>query len=147
MRIISFSSWYVVVGQADKASLARRAQSYTPVCICTYKAITEEKNYLISQGFIIRNQSLIDGVPKFVPFSNSFLHKLGCQFYFKDTGKVIKLLSYSERGENLQYKLKLVSKKSEKSSTVKAALGQKINIAAYDFDSDVIEYELVVNMP
>ena len=107
---------------------------------------SKEKNYFISQGSIIRNQSITDGVPKFVPFSNSFLHKLGCQFYFKDTGKVIKLLSYSERGENLQYKIKLICTKKKKSSTVKAALGQKINIAAYDFDSDVIDYELFVKL-
>ena len=108
---------------------------------------SKEKNSIMSHGLIIRNQSIIDGIPKFVSFNNKFLHKLGCQFYFKDTGRVIKIFSYSKKGDKLQYKLRLESKKSGKSSTVKAVVGEKINIAAYDFDSDIIEYELVVNMP
>ena len=107
---------------------------------------SKEKNSIMSCGLIIRNQSIIDGIPKFVSFNNKFLHKLGCQFYFKDTGRVVKIFSYSKKGDKLQYKLILESKKSGKSSKVKAVVGEKINIAAYDFDSDVIEYKLIVNM-
>ena len=63
---------------------------------CQYPPVIRQEGSLFTSGTILRGKSLVNGVPKYVPFNNSFLETLGCQFYFKSIGGVIEIFSFSK---------------------------------------------------
>ena len=109
---------------------------------CQYPSVISFENFVKTNGIILRKKSLVNGVPKFVPFNNSFLEILGCQFYFKNDGGIIKIFSYSQHKEEYQYQLTLFSEGL--TSTLKAKIGEKRTIAAWNLDPSKVEYELII---
>ena len=112
---------------------------------CQYPPVLRLGDYIRTSGTILRELSLVDGVPKFVPFNNSLLETLGCQFYFKNKGGAVEITSYSAGGEAYEYQLTLSSKNTHKTSPMRARIGEKRRVAAFDLDSSCVRYELVVN--
>ena len=107
---------------------------------CKNTQSVHKKCRLVTNGVIHRNESLIRGIPKFVPFCNAFLRIQDCQFYFKDLGRTIKILSYSGKNESLTYKLTISDKHCK--MKFKSSIGKRINVDSKDFDSEVLDYKL-----
>jgi len=102
-------------------------------------------DHLKARGTILRHQSLAKGVHRFVPFNNTFLETLGCQFYFKNREGVIDISSYSVGGKEYEYHLTLSSKNTTKTSHVSASLGERRRVAVFGLDSSCLQYEIVIN--
>jgi hypothetical protein len=111
---------------------------------CQYPPVLRLENHSKCSGTILREKSLVKGVQKFVPFNNSFLETLGCQFYFKNKGAVIEITSYCLGGEEYEYQLTLASKNTHKMSPMRAKVGERRRVAAFELDSFCVEYQLVV---
>jgi len=111
---------------------------------CQYPPIEREGHLLKTRGTLLRDKSFVNGVQTFVPFNNSFLEVLGCQFYFKNKEGVIEITSYSQEGQEYEYQLTLSSKNSNKTSPVKARIGERRRVAAFELDNSSVQYDLVV---
>merc|ERR1712013_234564 len=112
---------------------------------CQCPPIQRDGHLLRTRGTLLREKSFVNGVQTFVPFNNSFLEPLGCQFYFKNKEGVIEINSYSQEGQEYDYQLTLSSKNSNKTSPVRARIGERRRVAAFELDKYSVQYELVVN--
>ena len=112
---------------------------------CQCPPIQRDGHLLRTRGTLLREKSFVNGVQAFVPFNNSFLEPLGCQFYFKNKEGVIEINSYSQEGREYEYQLTLSSKNSNKTSPVRARIGERRRVAAFELDKNSVQYELVVN--
>merc|ERR1711874_67127 len=97
-----------------------------------------------TQGEMFREKSKVNGRARFTPFDNSSLQHIGFHFYFKNSGGVIKILSSSEQSGEWEYKLTLSSKKNAKRSEMRAKIGEKRIVAAYDLDRFCVQYQLLI---
>ena len=120
-----------------------RGVTYGQHC-CLYPPIQRDGHLLKTRGTIQRDKSFVNGIQTFVPFNNSFLEVLGCQFYFKNKEGVIEITSYSQDGHEYEFHLTLSSKNSKKTSPLKARIGERRRVAAYELDNYSVQYDLVV---
>jgi len=113
---------------------------------CGYPPVVEFGNQSQTNGLILIWQSIVNGVPKFVPFNNSFLDDFGIQFYFKYTRAGLNIFSYSTKLENvLTYKLFLTKRSGEKIALVQAKVGDWEHSVNFNNEEDgLIYYELVL---
>ena len=113
---------------------------------CTYPAIKFQNGVYKTKGTILKNASLLDGVPRYTQFFNS-LNSLGCIFTFKYIGgnhPTIKIKSMNVMEQKFNYELKLLC--HDHSSKIKGFVGEEERtVVILNFDSPLIEYDLILN--
>lgn len=114
------------------------------LCMNQTQPVMDVGDTVATSGHLFRENSMVNGIPTFIPFDNSFLKKLGLNFHFKNSSGVIKILSSTEQLGAWDYKLVLSSKKNAKRSKIRWSIGERRAVAVFDLDSFCIQYQLLV---
>ena len=109
---------------------------------CLYPPVTKEDGWLAASGTILREKSILHGIPYFVDFNNSFMKNLGCKFCFKNGTGSIKVESYCMNTKRYKYELKISG--DGVGSSIKGVVGERRKVALFKLSSSILFYDLKV---
>ena len=91
--------------KVDSASCVKKHQ-----LTCTFPPLRVTEDLVRTKGVLLRKLSLNrEGLAKFVPFCNSFLHHYGTQFLFKTFPTHLSIQTYSSQAAGKRFRLVLTS--------------------------------------
>ena len=114
---------------------------------CTFPPLKVSKDLVRTKGVLLRKMSLnSEGVAKFVPFCNSFLHHSGTQFIFKhfSTHLVIQAYSNQEHGKKFRMLLKSMEEGRSWSAEVRGILGDERHTVGEVGDQKMFKFQIVL---
>ena len=114
---------------------------------CTFPPLKVSKDLVRTKGVLLRKMSLnSEGVAKFVPFCNSFLHHSGTQFIFKhfSTNLVIQAYSNQAQGKKFRMLLKGMEDGRSWSAEVRGILGDQRHTVGDVGDQKMFKFQIVL---